>query len=105
MIGHYLLSLCPEAEHDVLTGKMLPVNYARHDARCLVGWAADISNVSVAASRLRHYRSATRGNVDFLYDELCARFGTERINAGIRNRILTNQARRTLKDVPVAAHV
>jgi hypothetical protein len=99
MIGHYLLTLCPEAEHDVLTGKMRPGDYGCDTARCLVGWTADTTNETEGlGSRPQHAHTGWKYySVEDRYDTLCERFGTERINAAIRNRILSNQARRTLQ--------
>lgn len=107
MIGHYLLSLCPDAESAILTGKMKPDDYGTPTVRCLVGWAADHYH-GHPASRPRFYESAdlwtqTRqeyADVEIRYDRLCRRFGTDRTNGAIRNRILANQARRMLHNVP-----
>ena len=116
MIGHYLLTLCPAAEHDVLTGKMRPGDFGTVKERCLVGWAADTTqfafNREVFVSgrrwghRPQHLHTAWRPKyeddgrviaIECQYDDLCARFGIERTNRAIRNRILNNQARRELR--------
>jgi hypothetical protein len=41
-------------------------------------------------------------NLEFQYDELCRRFGTERVNAAIRSRILSIKAQRALSAPTVA---
>lgn len=109
MVGHYLLTLCPEAEHDVLTAKMEPGMYlSSSGARCLVGCAADAvlgengwGRPSYAPRRgpqvSLNFHCFT--SVEASYDGLCVRFGTRRINAAIRSRILSNQARRALSGV------
>lgn len=107
MIGHYLLTLCQKAEAAILTGKMIPGGYGSKQIRCLVGWAADSYRTR---SGYCHNGRPQHGAytewcdldgwqvncVEVRYDHLCARFGTDRINAVIRNRILANQARRAL---------
>lgn len=105
MIGHYLLSLTPEAERDVLTHKMAPGSYAGSlsGARCLVGVCADFlayltpdsPRPSYWPQRKRHVPKG-RSSIEHQYDGLCLRFGSDRINAAIRARVLTNMARRTL---------
>lgn len=112
MINHYLLSLTPEAEDAVLTGKMAPGAYRFADGRrCLVGWAA---GVTPAESGLRCSRPFYFTPVPFVlpqraieprYDSLCCRFGIARVNNAIRNRILANQARRALAGVREAVAV
>jgi len=108
MIGHYLLTLTPPAEHDVLTGKMMPGAYNDGNGeRCLVGWAADASiswknSPTYGRFRRRQHLNAhfsPRARVEETYDGLCARFGVDRVNGAIRNRILSNIARRELAGV------
>lgn len=38
--------------------------------------------------------------VGYRYDRACRRFGTPRINELVRNRILSNRARRVLQNAP-----
>jgi hypothetical protein len=105
MIGHYLLTLTADAEHDALTSVMRPGSYVTPDGgRCLVGvcagmsWRAPYHHASTR-EHFKYYGGCVLGHgfpVEYRYDDLCKRFGVERINAAIRNRILTNQARRAL---------
>jgi hypothetical protein len=105
MIGHYLLTLCPEAEDAILTGRLEPGSYGIEDVRCLVGWACDVTeDRSPFGSALGGYRpwhadtSWRSGEaVENRFDNLCIRFGTERIGRVIRERILANRARRELQ--------
>ena len=111
MIGHYLLALTPDAEDDVLTGKLRPGSYGTETQRCLVGWAADYYLETDEGNGIHRGRrqfentqwGPTSGNVEVQFDELCSRFGTERIGKAIRNRILTNQARRALTQEAVCS--
>jgi hypothetical protein len=98
MIGHYLLTLDAEQEERVLTTRMVGEPGFSSADRCLV-------MVSHGLARDEHGGPHYAACVPTTYDNLCKRFGEERINAAIRNRILANQARRTLKDVREAAHV
>lgn len=116
MIGHYLLALDEEAEHDVMTGKMNPGSYHFQDgSRCLVGWAADFrpgddedaDNVFGRRRRFEkntqyRYGPSTCESIELRFDGLCDRFGVERIANAIRSRILTNQLRRQLQGQAVA---
>lgn len=106
MIGHYLLTLSPEAEEAILTGKLMPGAYGTETERCLVGWAADVRTDGygdfTTPRRPQHWISwqpkTERVDVENQYDNLCERFTPERVNVAIRNRILANQTRRTLAD-------
>lgn len=106
MIGHYLLTLTPPEEYRVLTRQFWP-----HDPdssighRCLVQCAELIASSWKAEdlydwepTRIKAFRGERLidTNPADRYDNLCWRFGTERVNAAIRNRILTNIARREL---------
>jgi hypothetical protein len=51
------------------------------------------------------YRAYHTVGIAGQYDHLCFRFGHERINAAIRNRVLRNQARRALAGVREVASV
>lgn len=107
MIGHYLLTLSEEQEDRVLTRTITPGPYS---CGCLVGTANDAQPRSAASGYKgmvlfdqwmdRHDPSPKQGShgmrPGLRYDALCERFGVPRINAAIRNRILSNRARRIL---------
>lgn len=103
MIGHYLLSLTPEQENRLLTLTFEPIGHlgVNNCARCMVLTAMD-RVVGASATGLTPYEDYdTRRDAMFIspgwrYEYACDRFGTERVNAAIRNRILSNRARRTL---------
>lgn len=116
MLGHYLLTLTEAQEDRVLMRHVQPGPYC---AGCLIGVANDAPGAGVFWSehgdqwQRRHDQpipgqhlgvgGARRWNGDRLgirYDYLCKRFGVERMNAAIRNRILSNRARRVLSGVP-----
>ena len=100
MIGHYLLTLTSEQEDRVLCAQLHPGPYA---CGCLVGTANDAwqdrdargakghINFTRWADRHDPRRQAYPQRSGHQYDELCGRFGAERVNAAIRNRILTNR--------------
>jgi hypothetical protein len=99
MIGHYLLTLDAEQEERVLTTRMVGEPGFSSADRCLVMVSHGLArHDGLAWARWwdehggPHYAAC----VPTTYDNL---------NAAIRNRILANQARRTLKDVREAAHV
>ena len=105
MIGHYLLTLTPKQEDRVLTMPMgrAPSFIADNGCRCLVGTVQDFDHDRARQEVLRlwdGYRQRPPGSrriyVGAWYDRLCARFGDQRINAAIRQRILTNRLWRTL---------
>lgn len=100
MIGHYLLTLCPDAEEAILTGKMAPFNYGNDEQRCLVGWAADVeADVEYVGRRFLWVNTYWKFNesIENRYDALCERFGTARVNKAIRERIFLNKMRRAWK--------
>jgi hypothetical protein len=117
MIGHYLLTLTEEQEDRVLTTHMSPGHLVRDNGtRCLLGVCEDWRIVIDEADgrsdyvgteqRLRLIQWPVYGDVEerwrsvpWRFDLLCRRFSMKRINAAIRNRILSNRARRTLKQV------
>lgn len=89
MIGHYLLTLTPEQESRVLT-----VSFGAPAQKCLCmvaggGWWG--------ATRTEFIRN--RNVPGDVYEQLIARFSIRRVNAAIRNRILSNRARRELAPV------
>ena len=105
MIGLYLDSRTPEQEDRVLTKQMEPV-YSRVRAKlglstelgvalnpkscpcCLVMTVHDNPLIYMYGVYGREYAAGRR------YELLCDRFGLERVNTAIRNRILRNQLRR-----------
>ena len=98
MIGHYLVTLTPEQEARVLMGKMRPGSYdeCEETGPCLVGTA---QGPGVWLHEFVHYwpfnvpyDMSLMWAVESQYDNLCRRFGIGRVNAAIRNRILSNQA-------------
>jgi hypothetical protein len=112
MIGHYLLTLTPEQEGRALTTPMQGSPRESSAQRCLVmvtdGLPYDGSLMASLAwgvwFRVHSWERTAEnpermpcGGVPARYDALCGRFGDERVNAAIRNRILSNQARRALK--------
>jgi hypothetical protein len=98
MIGHYLLTLTPDAEDDVLTGILKPGSYGNETERCLVGWAAgyDVEHHHFTRRRLERNTHWGFTCIEERFDGLCYRFGVERIANAIRSRILANQAHRAL---------
>lgn len=110
MIGHYLVTLDEAAEGRVLTGRMRPGLLVRERTgeRCLLGTVEDwhgtrtAEEIEVMRPRLISWYGPdwTTCSVSAAFDGLCERFGTDRIAAAIRNRILANQARRMLQNQP-----
>src|SRR5690349_17243840 len=108
MIGHYLLTLTTEQEDRVLTERMgrAPLYLRGDGCRCLYGVAKDLDDAGAARELAEAWESYYRGKREhpgkrrtyaaWLYDRLCERFGEARVNAAIRNRILSNRARRVL---------
>jgi len=96
MIGHYLLTLSTEQEERVLTRSF--GGSAQHCLCMLVGdgcWGANMEELLAAeAFGQREVPGAA-------YEYLVTRFGAPRVNAAIRNRILSNRARRILQNAPV----
>ncbi len=104
MLGHYLLTLSEEQEDRVLTTAMRPGDYW---APCLVGIVLgaeasesglrDICNRRWPLAMSDWVIKSVRGrSVENSFDTLCLRFGIHRITGAIRNRILSNRARRIL---------
>ena len=109
MIGHYLLQLTPAQEDRVLTTKLAHAPwYTRNDGcRCLVGTVEDLSSgwSHLAFDNIVGpcpWRQPGETSVGTEFDQLCMRFGEERVNRVIRERILTNKARRTLTQPALA---
>jgi len=103
MIGHYLLSLDVESEDAVLTGRFVG-GHRRHGPDidgnlCLVETAVGGSVTATRPAAGYILWRLEENCVPFHYDGLCERFGTARVNAAIRNRILSNRARRALLGV------
>jgi hypothetical protein len=108
MIGHYLLTLTAEQEDRVLTQTLTPGPYYLDGECCLIGTVNDARRTypaqfswDVHVAWAERYDVVLRdgGHLGCLYDEFCERFTAKRINAAIRNRILSNRARRTLQHV------
>lgn len=101
MIGRWLLTLTPEQEDRLLESKLQSRAFVRDDgSRCLIGAVRDYRracDVKGPFPRLEA-RSGMR------YDLLCQRWGEITINAAIRNRILSNRARRAKQDGFCALH-
>src|SRR5262245_38143852 len=104
MIGHYLNNLTPEGEERVLS---LPLQPGGIERGCLIARGDDIKSLGQPT---RHYLfwppfyagGSNWGNTPYVgkrYDDLYRRF-KERLNVAIRNRILSNRARRALQEVP-----
>lgn len=116
MIGHYLLTLTEEQEDRVLTMRMgIARAYVdgENQCGCLKGTVHGLDRKRAMTDPVgwwpQHWSkrllTALPGTdvVGIRYDDLCERFGTDRVNAAIRNRILNNRARRTLqREVRVA---
>ena len=133
MIGHYLLTLTPEQEERVLTGVMLPFPDSDTSClvQTAMGGGVEAARAAKLTSRdgssitqfihgrrserskpvyFHHtqntydrYRDSQPTSVGTAYDNACWRFGTDRINAAIRYRILANIARRELAKQAVPA--
>jgi hypothetical protein len=101
MIGHYLLTLTPEQEERVLTQSMAPGGASKcvGNAPCLME-VVDHSDMWLFWNA---YRPPAWTAPWEAYDRLCHRFGRVVVNRVIRNRILTNQVRRALKQEAVCA--
>lgn len=107
MIGHYLLTLTQEQEDRVLTMKMEKcTTYVIYDHNgipqcgCLRAVVHDLDQTAARYNPIGKWRTV-HGSweldlVGIQYDALCDRFGVERVNRAIRNRILSNRARREL---------
>lgn len=97
MIGHFVDRLTEEQESRVLTTAMAPwPKHASISENVCLGIAAghdnDFGNCYFRGWRLDPYRWLGRK-----FDALCHRFGTPRVTAAIRNRILANRASRVLR--------
>lgn len=116
MIGHYLLTLTPEQEDRLLTMHFHPILFSSRRAlglrsvacchgigcNCLCGRAgrssAGFFNSYWGANLQESYRGGhehglftNQACTGFLYERMCVRFGLERMNFAIRQRILTNK--------------
>lgn len=112
MIGHYLLTLTQEQEDRVLTQRLqsCAVSELDYQARggCLLQTVDGVHVGSEIKRENAHYCDRPRTalpyylshHVGLAYDGLISRFDTERVNAAIRNRILSNRARRALRNAP-----
>jgi hypothetical protein len=103
MVGHYLLSLTPQQKDRLLTQPFEPI--LPHIRR--IGGSRQCM-VFAATGRIswsNHNSEYARNDAGYQYEYLCRRFGTVRINAAIRNRILANRACRVLHDISETASV
>lgn len=116
MIGRYLATLTTKQEDAVLTERLAYAPRVIRDdgCRCLVGVTEDwqrtknVGGLEVAYPRdaeAMYRRYGRFEDVGSRFDQLCQRFGDDRINAAIRNRILNNQAVRALAHVKEEAVV
>lgn len=104
MIGHFLGSLNEAEENRVLTTPMLPGGITNGCLiRCVVG-RYDMGGFYGSRQVLWWATGATGPFIGYQYDHLCRRFGTPRVNAAIRARILGNRLWRTLGSGRVVSH-
>lgn len=109
LVGKFVATLTPEEEHRALTRVFEPVAGEIRTACGLPTTVAGPDALPVAPTHCRclvmtafdHHTwvRAVRGRPDaaaagLVYEDLCGRFGIERVNRAIRNRILRNIARR-----------
>lgn len=107
MIGHWLLTLTPEREERLLTQIFAPMWHEPNSScvRCMVlvamDWAIGNPATGIDEADVRDRQSPPGYNHSpgWRYEHLCERFGASRVNAAIRNRILSNRARRVLATV------
>lgn len=111
MVGHFVNTLSPEEEDRVLESKLSVGTFklGADGSRCLIAAAYPPSGDRIYFSEPRLTSWSAWGNrtlyLEDRFDCLCDRFGIVRIAALVRNRILSNRARRTLHAVPTMAHV
>jgi len=100
VIGHFLLTLTPEQEDEILTTAMLPNIWT---GPCLV---ATVCRANEPRGLQEWRQSGHDGymHVAVRYDKLCRRFGTPRINNAIRARILGNRLWRELSKSAALAY-
>jgi len=109
MIGHFLLQLTPAQASAVLVtaieGGRLRKQASTNGSLCLTEAARGFTGTSYEFGRdVRYGHELTTliawegddNSVPWRYDYLCIRFGEVRVNAAIRNRILSNRAWRVL---------
>ena len=111
MLGKYLETMTEQQEDRLLTTKM--GRYGTRGYPCFLMVAFDSTNAFSVCLHGSHiaeesFRRAQpirhKLNVAGHYDSLCGRFGDERVNTAIRDRVLTNRLRR-LAPLPEVAHV
>ncbi len=99
LIARYLATLTPEAAERVLLEPFGPVERGLHTS-CLVMVATD-----PGLPLPDWFSRSLEALAGMHYEWLCQRFGMERVNAAIRQRVLRNLARqdmpRTPRPVPV----
>lgn len=110
MIGHFLGTLDTAAEDRILMGRLCAGSlrdpgageYVHGNSRCLVGAAHDAyKEPGKLWASFRHESQYLTGwgsgdCIEMQFDMLIMRFGAPRVTAAIRNRILSNRARRAL---------
>lgn len=110
MIGKLLATASVVEEDRVLCTVMRPGSYWEYDrgfgdsvlrGPCLVGTMLDYQETGAKPlDRIRFGSDCIPShNIESRYDTLCKRFGEERINTLIRNRILDNRVKKALKGV------
>jgi hypothetical protein len=99
MVGHFVNAQRRDAEDRLLGGAFAPYpqNPVLAEHHCMVDRA--IGQPGASFSGMPVWSMHSGFVVGVRYDLLCKRFGVERVNAAIRNRVLANQARRTLQGV------
>lgn len=104
MIGLRLATLMPSQENRLLTTRFMPYNPEVRD-RIGLQRNPDCGCLFMTAESVTFWGAVSADNqqAGWRYEFLCSRFGFERINAAIRNRILANQARRVLHDQEVGS--
>lgn len=98
MIGHALLMFKPDAEDRILTTAMRPFSGNErlgYGGPCLIMAARGDGSFNAASGGLTEWEPLSC-ELGRRFDALCLRFGIERVTAAIRNRILSNRARRAL---------
>ena len=98
IIGDFLDSLNDEQGNRLLTGPFAPLYSAARVRSGLPPYRTAPCQCMVMAVRgLDTWELGSPFKIPgFRYEELCTRFGATRINAAIRNRILSNRARHIL---------
>lgn len=95
MIGRYLATLSPRQEQRLLTKSFgWSIDGRGHTCGCMVMVAEGVSSWCMTSGVRNDDRVVEIAG--YMYERLTERYGVERANTMIRNRILKNQARRIL---------